>query len=1498
MDPEEVEEVNTDTLFSQEETDDPFGESQELFSDFIVKPTSPEEETNILASLGQPMERIEAKSFVADKMKNRLTDFSVLEGNSIQQYMDNAEQSFKKSFQFQEAPAFTVAGAAAIDNPNMDSVEAAYEHNRERAGSLLSERMDNRSGWWSGYVFDLLDYYGPRLPADIYESFSERDRKLTEKFVDLFYRTDPKEFDDKFTEVLDEIEREGVLTGNNFFAWARVQQAIANEGFNPGQFNSKLLSSVDLLGSVGTAARLLRKGGIGAASVGNFARRNTLPYGTGQTNNAVAQAARSGGSHAADEAWANIERVGPNARGFAANQAQAGPGVLNPHPTSVRGSLGTSVKKIKDNLILRMTDYHINLGTFGRAIDTDEIINLATATARRYSNKVSQPVHDFFYQNEGLGLYTLTTRFGTKKDGKPFRPLQPAVRAQVGSAMPADLPAKAKAMDGHVIQVDPNDVEKGFLIEVNHRLDTSPLVGAAGADPNSIGLLRQQIGKYLASSANQDIEEFTAQAFMAEAGHSGFAKVIEPQLKALRGLNNKSKHALSAVYTELRDGAHAHLRRGLNRLEFDTTWMTRHADGTLPTDKDWDAYQALADIEKADYMLKGTTLVRKFVERGFSQALKLVVGKSSPAKEVGSVTDIPINLVDKIYDGTAKGAWQPSVSNGVLPQTRLWKLESPLEEGGRVYTHAVHPRDVRVVEITDLLGYNPGGSRMDKRLSHFIINASGEVIKTVLSARSLKEATAAAAQLNTIRIAIRDGLPNIDDIIQRNNGWNDSINTLAEFRAHMLAHGLDESTEFAVKGKNDKIVKELGDNSAYSGMNWSDYVAVNSGRSDSILPTYGGGTHRFEDPINSILSQFTNSSHAIAHAEYTQKLTVGWVKTLQDETGEWLPQVAHWFSDPTIPKDDYLRLFMSANIKNVGDDPFLLKHAELRDIGMRRLGLRDETGLSMQRFGRGIAEFVYDTSMSKWIPGAGFKPNIGDPVNNLLSIGYMSAFGFFNPAQFFVQSQHVIAIAAMSPEQGMKGGLMAIPMKILFTLGDGPTRTLLKQRMTKLFGLTDEQMFELEEFLRTSGRPVIDGNAIQEGTGVGFKSPSYQGANYNPVRSAAVKAKDTTKSILEAGMLPFKAGEGMGRFSGILTASLEYMKKNPGATILDDQARRAITTREQILTMHMTGASKGKLQQGLGKLPMQWMTFSMRALEALFVGKGMSVAERARLFTAMAPFYGLYGVGAQGLAVELSEMFGIEPGSTEFQALKGGVFDGLSHWALGDSGPAISKRLAPIQGITDMISKLVEDGAIEAAGGPSVEITSGAIGNLYRGLMHFKSDRPNLGWESIKRVAETAGGVSAKFKAYKIMEYQTYVSSTGSEIGAEQNQIDAIIAGLGFGNLERQELWAASQEFSNETKNFKAFKKEANNSLNAAFRLLDTGNQTDQDKAFAMIGEVRDQIELFKFPYRQNKELMELLVNPLSDGDRLRNLLKIAIERDNKHNQKIITDIMNNGDNE
>lgn len=1392
---------------------------------------------DILFATGEDMTTTEAKSlFQGDNFIQRYLEEAYLSAKDPEEVINVAGQTSLKFSDFMDNPEFNLNQANTLEVETLDQIEARIAANIQRANEMIEQRRTaiQEDTSWFGYATDLIDRYILRAPIEAVESLTERTERRGRAILDAAIDLPPgPEFDRWFQDYLDEVMQEGVLKDENFFAILELEEEVNSFGYDPAQGFKKLIGVLDLF-AVGQTITSVTKYGRAAA----IARSTTD---TGRT------AAAKGPEKAAETANRVLDATpDPETLSSVAPRSMS----LDPQPVNTPDV--PFINKVRDNRITNQISEYFQSGAFGRTIDEGALKALGDRVAASIAKRTSNRLYDVTpVVDDGLGMYTVGARFGRAKDGMPFK-------AMPDGTPSASLLRKARETGGEVIPVDPTDTRKGFVLEYRERLNIASAVEALDTNLNIANdFVRNTIGRVfnnqlIASSTARDNQLVATLAQMSGAAQAGVKKIVEPEIKKINALSFRERQTLEAVMTQLRDGADAALRRQYTDEEFALRYQAAHPRNELPSQKVLDAYESAVTLEQADYLLKVSSAMQRFVQKGYGQSIEVNPGVFSPAKKV-KVTDISDDA--KIMNSKAgPGNWLLKSELDEMDANNLWRIANPVDD----IEFVVAPSNVRLIDPVDVMGYNPGGSRTNP-LANYFITISGEGrtrVKALMTTFSEKQAKLAVDQIRAIQKGIREGASDIDDIIRRNNDWNPDIQDAEDFRRFAADEGWDLSRgNVGIKGRNDTIIDgEVGNSDLYSGMRASDYIDNDLRRNDRVLTDFGGGKAYNEDPISSVVAQFQNSAFTLANRAYTHNATVGWVKAaMRSGRSDWFEHLGN------VNPNDYEFLFRNARI--TGNDNFAIRMRELRQINMNRLNMKDDAARSFEAFGQKMREFVFDTT--------GKKFDRFDPVSALLNVGFQSAFGFFAVAQLAMQSWQVVNIMAIAPTHAFKATAHANVVRGLLQVTDPAARKLGIQRLAKSADMSVKEAEEWLWYIQTSGRAVVDGDAIVKGTGVGIGINRYGGQvlNSEATKAALFNIQKYGGKALDKGLFFFNFGERISRIAGMNTAILEFKAANPGVSILTDSARRWITKREQDLTFNMDTASRARFQQGAMAVPTQWLSYSFRAMEQVFVGRNLGKWERARLGAVLMPMFGLAGFGMQSFADNVAETINeksgkqvVDPTSPWYIGLKYGLVDGIGAWAGVDI--ATSERMAPMGAFTDLYRKVTQDNVIGAVGGPSGEITAslfeavfGAAGNLYHG-------RDVMLTESVLKVLRQPSGIDAQAKAIGILNNGIYRSKNGVVHPAEMGVTDAIVAATGFTPLAVNEFYATKNKMFNDRRAYSRFRAQINRDTELVFRLLQ-GNDRDKERAIQLVDELHSKIALSGFSERDMIDLRKSVTRRL-----------------------------------
>jgi hypothetical protein len=1393
---------------------------QSLDEQFGLVEKKEDRSEDILAVTGEELDTEQAKAVVRQSDENpyyQVFQRGYQQGKSVDELTQEAADVGIKGEEFASNPEFVAEQALTVNNYDYSAADARVATNYQIAQEIISNRqfeVATQKGPFERTLNSIDRFLREVSPIGTIEAVTAKTEQQSMEILNAAATKSPAEFRLWFEDYAENIAKEGIFAEDTLGALEALAGEVSMAGTDPTKGFNQALSALDIIG----AGQLVR---IGVKAVVKTSMKSST---------AVGRVAAIRGAEAASEAAEKILAKSPDPEVL----GNVGPSHIDVAPQPVRPSAAKFTEKFSENEIIKGIDDLWQRGAFGRIADPEAIKVAARDVAEKYTKKVSNPVFDYKLVDEGLGNYVTTIRFGKATDGTPFKPMPDGSVPQGVQKLADEISQTVEKAS--VAAVDPEDLSKGYVIEVSERVNVSGLPGAVDeALGIETGLVRDTVGKVMnnsimGSSALRDNQRLATLAQMAESSRAAVKQIVDPYINSIQKLNAQERYTIQAVYTELRDGKDAALRTRYTEGEFRVKYKQMHPKGEAASPRAYEAYEALATIEEADYLLKTTTMLNRYIEKGYQNTVQVFDNYFAPAKKVRR-SDVPddARLVDGQYGGKIR---LQDIEDEELP---IWKLDKPTSDGQE---YVVAPKQVRIIEPTDVMGYNPGGSRANPNLNYFVVIGDTR-LKSLMGTFTEKQAKTAITQLRAIQNAIR-GNNLTDDIIRANNDWNPSVQSVEDFAKMSADEGWDLSRgEINYKGRNDDILStDVANSDIFTGMKLDDYVANDMRRNDRVLMDFGGGRAYNEDPVNSVLAQMGNSVFTYSNRAYARNAMVGWVKKVQQKNRSWLRT--------DVSPNDYETLFRTAEVS--GNDEFARRMKELKDITERRLSMKDEASMFFEDMGQQIAEFVFDKT--------GKQLNIGDPTNFMLKVGFQSAFGFTNVSQFFMQGMHATTIMAISPKHGLKGAAMTIPVRAALRANTPDAIKLATERLAKAADIPVKDAEELIEYIRTSGRAVVDGDAIEDGTGVGFGISGWNGENmkYSALSAAGYNISKLASKGLDLGLYPFKQGERLARLTGINTAFFEFKAKFPNVSVLSDEARLWITRREQDLTFNMSSLSRGKVQSGFMRVPTQWLSYTLRSLEQVFVGRNFTAAERVRLFTALAPMYGLTGFGMATAADYIAEKAGIDADSSLYIGLKYGMLDALIDALPGDVEIGLGQRLAPVGAITDTYKKIFQEETITAIGGPSGEIAGGIFTATMDALSSLRHGHTATLTDDLVKILRQPSGLDNIGKAIGIFNNGVYRSKNGISIDSEMSIGDGIVALTGFTPLEVVENYSRMDQIFNGNKKFTDFRKEVNRDAERIFVLMQ-GDRADTEKAIQLMNELHARIAMSGFSASQTSSL-------------------------------------------
>ena len=1298
-----------------------------------------------------------------------------------------------------------------------------------------------------------------------------------------------EEFTDWAEDYIEERKDEGIFSRNSIWTLQNTARDRTYLGNNPYAHVNALFGVVDLaaLGSTKWATAAL-KAGLQGGKQGGIKVAEAL-----KIRKPVDAVALTEGGEAAAEVLAR--RV--DDAGVQADQTLAGrylPEELDPvQSPSARPSNAAGTESVIRRTIIEQLETLNRKFAFGQYLPEETIFALATKTAQNIvTNSGNKFVNSFRYWDEGSNDYKLAVRFGKNERGTPYKTKGDAQKV-------ADLSPEAN------LNVVKNETGYGWFLQAEERLDVLNKV-----DPierfDKGGFISDTISKMVGAASIRLGERLGTKFLQAESGQALVRDIVKPFEKKINALKTREQNDLAQYFEELRDKNLSQTRQAPSVEEFSAQWTVTH--GQAPNKKVQDAYEAVLEINDASWHIQSSAALKKAVSQN-GRHITITDDFSEIGYRVdGSKVKMPDNEL----------VWSP-IRNKYIKASDLssdavvYKLAKPyMRVAGDTNNGFIFVTDIRktrALERIDVMPYNIGGPRNNGGLRWFLgyetevtlasKNKYAGGFKTLLGSFSESQILKAQNEVNAIvrKVTQLTAAKGVDDVsqlslsraeydelgvvIRANNSWKPDVTDLEDLVALRTSHGISFTKEFVKKARDEKPEirvdgdKVVGSDPVFMGSNVAETLSIrlNKSRSDTPPLEYGGGQAKNINPIAAIADQFGSEVYGYANRAATQDALVGWVKLAQANPNliDNLDQIN------ALSPQDFLGRFMSANIRPSKNHTDLANQLiEQQRIIKARLNIRTESSHRWESFTSSATEAVFNVTGRK----IDFT-KIGlfsDPSSQLLKVGFYSKFGFFNPDQLTLQGLHGITIAAISPKYGTKGLGMAVPL-LMITSGmlKPQARALALQNLAKVsktIGLDEDELKLLMQYIDDSGRNIIDTNVIE-----------LQAANNFGVASTlSQKAKKNVGTLLDKSTVFFREGERYSRMTGMVTAFLEHRAKRPNINPLSAEGKAWIMSREQDLTFRMTSASRSYAQSGLMRVPTQWLTFTLRAMENIAIGRNFTAGERARMAFVLGPMYGLTGVGMGKFSGYVTEKMGFSSDDPEsvkvFNTVKYGLLDRLLSESFGVE-TAYAKRVAPIEQVEDTMKKLFTDEFYKVILGPSGEIGGDMMAAALSTLGALMSGQTSIAREDLTQLLRNISTVDKAAKIDELIESGNYRSRTRKlSVGGLPEVPSALAVTFGATPAPVANFYDY-QDMSYKLDNkARKLEKKLRSKADYALRLMTEGDDKDFEKGRKLYEEIQDKIWSSSMSGKLKSDMARRMFRGENLPDVMRNAIRLKLEVD------------------
>lgn len=951
---------------------------------------------------------------------------------------------------------------------------------------------------------------------------------------------------------------------------------------------------------------------------------------------------------------------------------------------------------------------------------------------------------------------------------------------------------------------------------------TKNLSGVGLVDPldaNEIGnsFFRAFGGTFLAIPKRLD-----ALAKGGEATLTNVARDIGPIIKkAIKATSTGEIQLVEKVFYELRDGQRlSHRRTAMTVPEFRTEWAIHSS--TPPSRKAEELYTTIQELNDALYFLKADTIFKQVVEEG-TEVLQFTVARRNGDIDQWSLL-AKITDKDTVPQGIAyhleTGA---EVTIGEVSRTTsVFTIQSGYQVGEKTYRYVVTTTPkVRRVYHSDVLGYNPGGSRGYTTLNHYLkqenfIDVVGEGTRrardrTFMGTTTRGEALLASEQINNIFIAFREAIPDlvnlskanaidairtlarqegVESVVRTNAAWNTKITGVDDMVDFILKQKLDPRHNVGFAASEDvlAVVDDAG-NPVFGGRIGETYggrfeASINrplnkstSPRRDDPLLGFGGDYAETLSPIDMMQNDLVRATHNLAYSAYNFRTVRGWLAGAEN----------HITNKSALrgvnPLEDMRKTEFG---KSPG--PEARAYDDARSAILRTIGTKSEAEVKWNSYIDRVSEFVY---------GKGFKrlsqvlrnPGLAkSPLEFLRSMTFDVRLGLLDPGQMIVQASQTWNILAILGPLKVGTWLQAasthIPLRLAMRTNDPKVWAEIGRRASAAIGMEADEFVEFARFNHGLGR-----------LNVGTEVAELSGASFELAQSKWKQARNLTRVF-------FNEGEKMPRSAALSVAWKEYRGKFPGGDPFSDSGTRWIVSRQDALTAGMTSKSAAAWQRGPMSVPLQFMTYSSRMLESLFTDRLLSKAERGRLAIAQIIFWGAAGTGLGSFLDAYATESGLDMEDPVYTLMRTGAIDAALQWSTGTHA-AFGGRLAMAEGFGDLLENASDGEFIEIIGGPGGQFVGDVGSVLLRGFSDIVAGRTSLVESDLKKLFRNLTGPNKLYNAWMIYTTGDYLSRQDDVIVGGLSKLDGVLALAGAQiNLVNQ-TYSRQEVFRDQNKRLK-----------------------------------------------------------------------------------------------
>jgi hypothetical protein len=1017
-----------------------------------------------------------------------------------------------------------------------------------------------------------------------------------------------------------------------------------------------------------------------------------------------------------------------------------------------------------------------------------------------------------------------------------------------------------------VSEVD--DVTRDALISTRHETPK-------GVFNTFIGILRNP--EDTLSVANRENRH------IATHGAQELHRLAKGTADTIGTLPNKSINKLELMLQANRDESYMEGDRMVHGLfyknvgELDTAWMARF--GKAPSEQERAAYFSAVQLNDWDWMFRNLGLYRDKARQGiekYSFGHKVTdetTGESamvkSPFIEGRVVKDIPWQDAEDaglyLYDGVNnKGTvFRKNVASDARTEAidkiqtggyKIVQLANPIDKDLKkiagtddVIHFAIVPDVDRVPLDWKQLPYRPGGHK-EYQFGHWVKQPAIRTTEdgrniyegdtTIFNQATEAEAKKFAVAMDTARVMLKEGrLGDLEKFLPANlpYGTTEFRNL---FEEKILANGtkveprlsLEHPIRHTVSSRNvidahpdiaaayPNFENEIRSSYNLYGQIDKKYASQRDETALTVKERLGQNQPLFALEPSKLLDPLATMNRGLANVmrgRFLNDYKIQSVETFIQEFGDLLKVEG---GKDEIRKNPIYYLHNAPWDTQTPHKDILAAGKNAQRAILNLLGTESELSLNVRWVQEDLMNFIYNKGgqgASDWV-AEHLLPMTTDPFKYARGVAFHSKLGLFNPVQLFLQAQtlaHVTAVAG--PQAGFKGMAAA---GLMYRLSLTEDRKIIEAfaKKAESWGWKREHFTESYDAMKKSGVFNVEGEvALRDDT---FEPKLFRGL---------------VGKFLDKGTFFFREGERITRVTAWNAAYHEWRLANPEA-IFDNAAMSKVLTRQNTLTVNMTRASNAAWQQGIMSVPTQFFAYQARLMEQ-FLGKRLTVAEKARAFTTYSALYGVpTAAGATTFAwpwYDDVRQAALERGYDVNSPFLRGMIEGIPSTMaqiITGNEQNYAQRLGP--GGIQYFKDIFKDGKVSEIFGASPKIImdmAGAVAPVFKAAM--SAFVPGMGdWKFTSADAITAlqevSTINNVGKAIYAFNTGKFISKNEIDLGPATTADGMLALMMGTTPLKITDAFLTSDMTTEQSKMQRSVEKEIIKNYQRALREFDAGN--------------------------------------------------------------------------